>query len=97
VNADRLRRLPPTSERIPEGHAKRAYPKNLFQRIRNALVNWRALLDQQRWAALTQAVGAMLPDVDTTTANAGHMADLPLLGKVRERLVALQGAVAAAG
>jgi hypothetical protein len=71
--------------------------KNLFQRMRDALANWGELVDQQRWADLTQAIGAMLNDVDTTTANIGHMADLQLLGRLRERLQALQGAVATAG
>ena len=39
----------------------------------------------------------MLKDVDTTTANIDHKTDLQLLGKFRERLVALQSAVATAG
>jgi hypothetical protein len=51
---------------------------------------------QQGWYDLNQEIGAMVTDVDSAIENPKVMADLPLLMKSRERLVAVQGALAAA-
>ena len=76
----------------PKGVAART----LFQQVRDALAKWRTLVNEQRWDELAQAIRDMLKNVDATTANIGHMADLPLVGTLQERLLALQGAAAKA-
>jgi hypothetical protein len=71
--------------------------QQLFNLVRGALASWRARVNEQRWDDLTQEIGAMLQDVDTSMANPKYMADMSLLLELRERLVALQSALAPTG
>ena len=71
--------------------------QQLFNLVRGALGSWRQRVSEQRWDDLTQEIGARVQDVDSSIANPKYMADMSLLLKLRERLVALQSALATVG